>query len=103
MSEFSDFVKSRADLAEIIGETVPLRKSGANWIGLCPFHAEKTPSFHVHAARQFYYCFGCQARGDVYQFLMQRQNLGFAEALALLAERYQIPLPRNPADDAAGA
>lgn len=103
MSEFSDHVKSRADLAAIIGEAVPLRKSGANWIGLCPFHAEKTPSFHVHATRQFYYCFGCQARGDVYQFLMQRQNLGFAEAVAALAERYQIPLPRNPADDAAGA
>ncbi len=93
MSAFSDQVKSRADIVKIIGESVRLRQVGANWIGLCPFHQEKTPSFHVHAERQFYYCFGCQAKGDVYRFLMERQKIGFSEAVAAVAERYGIPVP----------
>lgn len=93
MSAFSDQVKTRADIAKIIGESVKLRQAGTNWVGLCPFHQEKTPSFHVHAARQFYYCFGCQAKGDVYRFLMERQKISFPEAVAAVAERLGIPVP----------
>lgn len=93
VSDFSADLKARADLAAIVGETVALRQVGERWLGLCPFHAEKTPSFHVHATRQFYYCFGCQAHGDVYQFLMASRQLSFPEAVAALAERLGIPLP----------
>lgn len=93
VSDFSADLKARADLAAIVGETVALRQVGERWLGLCPFHAEKTPSFHVHATRQFYYCFGCQAHGDVYQFLMASRQLSFPEAVAALAERLGVPLP----------
>lgn len=104
VSDFSAELKARADLAAIVGETVALRQVGDRWLGLCPFHAEKTPSFHVHAAKQFYYCFGCQAHGDVYQFLMATRQLSFPEAVAALAERLGVPLPpRFGAGDAAQA
>lgn len=93
MSDFSAELKAQADLAAIIGETVALRQVGDRWLGLCPFHAEKTPSFHVHGVKQFYYCFGCQAHGDVYQFFMATRQLTFAEAVAALAERLGRPLP----------
>ena len=87
-----DRVKSAADLVQIIGEHVRLRKSGSNFIGLCPFHSEKTPSFHVHAERQFFYCFGCHAKGDVIHFVEKMEGLTFAEALRWLGERYGIPV-----------
>lgn len=93
MSDFAADLKARADLAAIVGEAVALKKTSNGWIGLCPFHSEKTASFHVHAARQFYYCFGCQAHGDVYAFLMQTQKLGFREAVEALAEKLNVPLP----------
>ncbi len=93
MSAFSDQLKQQADIVKIIGESVKLRQAGANWIGLCPFHQEKTPSFHVHAARRFYYCFGCQAKGDVYRFLMERRKIGFSEAVAAVAERCGVAVP----------
>lgn len=95
MSGFSADLKSRADLAAIAGETVALRQVGDRWLGLCPFHAEKTPSFHVHAVKQFYYCFGCHAHGDVYQFLMATRQLSFSEAVAALAEWLGVPLPAD--------
>lgn len=87
-----DRVKSAADLVQIVGEHVRLRKSGSNFIGLCPFHSEKTPSFHVHAERQFFYCFGCHAKGDVIHFVEKMEGLTFAEALRWLGERYGIPI-----------
>ena len=87
-----DRVKSAADLVQIVGEHVKLRKSGSNFIGLCPFHSEKTPSFHVHAERQFFYCFGCHAKGDVIHFVERMEGLSFADALRWLGERYGIPL-----------
>lgn len=95
VSDFSAGLKARADLPAIVGETVALRQAGDRWLGLCPFHAEKTPSFHVHAVKQFYYCFGCQAHGDVYQFLMATRQLSFPEAVAALAERLGVPLPAD--------
>ncbi len=87
-----DRVKSAADLVQIVGEHVKLRKSGSSFIGLCPFHSEKTPSFHVHAERQFFYCFGCHAKGDVIHFVERMEGLSFADALRWLGERYGIPV-----------
>ncbi|HET9784411.1 MAG TPA: DNA primase, partial [Terriglobales bacterium] len=101
MSQFSDQLKQRADLAQIIGEVVALRPGGNGFIGLCPFHNEKTPSFHVHTAKRFYYCFGCHAHGDVYRFFMDLRKIGFPEAVELVAERMGVEVPR--AADAAAA
>lgn len=91
--EFVQQVRSAIDIVEVISEYVPLKKSGRSMVGLCPFHSEKTPSFHVSAERQFFHCFGCKAGGDVYSFLMQMEQLTFPEALRKLAERAGIPFP----------
>lgn len=88
-------VKQAVDIVEVIGQVVPLRRSGNRHIGLCPFHQEKTPSFHVDAENQFYHCFGCGSGGDVLSFVMKHQNLTFAEALKYLADRYHITLPEQ--------
>jgi len=86
-------VKERADIVQIIGETVDLKKSGARFLGLCPFHGEKTPSFSVHPGQQFFYCFGCGESGDVFTYVMKYHNLDFPSALKELAGRYGIALP----------
>ena len=75
-----DRVKGVADIVDIIQAYVQLRKSGANFLGLCPFHSEKPPSFHVHSSRQFFYCFGCHAKGDVLKFVELMEGLSFSEA-----------------------
>ncbi|HUI53805.1 MAG TPA: DNA primase [Bryobacteraceae bacterium] len=94
--DFVEELKSRVEIVSVIGEKVRLRKSGPNrYQGLCPFHTEKTPSFSVHAARQFYYCFGCQAKGDVINFVMEIEGISFYEALKGLAERHGIPMPKR--------
>ncbi|MCF6289636.1 MAG: DNA primase [Desulfobacterales bacterium] len=96
-------VKEAAQIVDIIGEVVELKRAGANLKGLCPFHAEKTPSFMVSPARQSFHCFGCNEGGDVFSFLMQYHRMTFPEALKTLAERYQITLPEreySPADQA---
>ena len=80
-ADFAQHVKSAADIVRVIGETVTLKRSGSNHIGLCPFHQEKTPSFSVHATRQFYYCFGCGAKGDVFRFVMEMEKVPFPEAV----------------------
>lgn len=94
-------VRNATDIAQIIGERVPLRRAGRAWKGLCPFHAEKTPSFTVNPERQIWHCFGCNRGGDIFSFLMEIDNLSFPEALTLLAERAGIELRRaehGPAD-----
>ena len=95
MSEFTNRLKAQAPLGEIIAEYVALRPAANGFIGLCPFHGEKTPSFHVHTARQFYYCFGCHAHGDIFAFLMQMKKLSFAEAVEMVAERLGVEVPRS--------
>lgn len=95
-----DTVKAAADIVEVIGEHVALKKSGARYSGLCPFHGEKTPSFSVNPQGQFYYCFGCGAKGDVFSFVMQYLRIDFPEALRLLASKYHIPLPERQASEA---
>ena len=92
-ADFAQHVKSSADIVRIIGETVSLKKSGSNYVGLCPFHQEKTPSFSVHATRQFYYCFGCAAKGDVFRFVMETERVEFPEAVRRVAQRAGIPVP----------
>jgi len=74
---FLDELRSRVSLAEVVGRRVNLQKRGREYTGLCPFHKEKTPSFHVVEEKGFYHCFGCGAHGDVIGFSMQTQNLGF--------------------------
>ncbi len=93
-------VKNTADIVQIVRDHVRLRKSGSNFIGLCPFHSEKTPSFHVHSTRQFFYCFGCHAKGDVIKFVQLMEGLTFPDAIRWLGEKYGIPVGRqNPATD----
>jgi len=93
--DFAHTVKEQADIVRIVGEYVTLRKSGAqNFQGLCPFHQEKTPSFSVHATRQFFHCFGCGASGDVFAFVQKIENISFPEAVRLVAEKLHIPMPK---------
>ncbi len=93
--EFVEQLKSSVDIVKVVGEYVRLKRSGPRWMGLCPFHSEKTGSFSVHSTHQFYYCFGCQAKGDVIKFVMEIERLSFYEALKLLAERNGIPMPKR--------
>jgi DNA primase len=85
-------IRARADILELIGTHVRLRRAGRNYVGLCPFHEEKTPSFSVNAQRGFFHCFGCGAGGTVFDFVMKTEGLNFAEALQSLAKRYGITL-----------
>ena len=107
VSDFAQTVKQQADIVKVIEGYIRLRKSGAqNYSGLCPFHKEKSPSFSVHAVRQFYHCFGCQASGDVFSFVGKIENVGFPEAVRIVAQKVGIPLPKrefSSPEEAAGA
>ena len=91
---FADKVKQQADIVRVIGEYVSLRKSGQNFVGLCPFHSEKSPSFAVHPVKQIYHCFGCGVGGDVFKFVMEVDKLAFLEAVRAVAEKCGIPVPQ---------
>ncbi len=86
-------VRAASDIVEVVRQTVTLKRTGRNWTGLCPFHNEKTPSFSVHAERQFYHCFSCKAGGDVFKFVQETEKVGFVEAVELLSRRAGIPVP----------
>ncbi len=88
-------VKEAADIVQVIGESVALKKSGANYQGLCPFHGEKTPSFSVNPVKQFFHCFGCGVSGDVIEFVMKSQGADFPEALRILGRKYGIAVPER--------
>ncbi len=92
---FADRVKQQADIVRVIGEYVPLRKSGQNFTGLCPFHSEKTPSFAVHPVKQIYHCFGCGVGGDVFKFIMEMDKVAFPDAVRAVAEKCGIPIPQQ--------
>ena len=93
---FAQSVKQQADIVRIIGEYIRLTKGGAqSFKGLCPFHKEKTPSFNVQAAQQFFHCFGCGQSGDVFTFVQKMENLSFPEAVRTVAQKCGIPLPKR--------
>jgi DNA primase len=94
---FAERVKQQADIVRVIGEYVRLKKSGQNFTGLCPFHAEKSPSFAVHPTKQIYHCFGCGVGGDVFKFVMEMEKVVFPEAIRVVAEKCGIAIPRPKA------
>ena len=88
-------VRAASDIVEVVGQTVPLKRVGRNWMGVCPFHQEKTPSFSVNAERQFYHCFSCKAGGDVFKFIQESEKVGFLEAVEMLSRRAGILVPER--------
>lgn len=92
---FAQTVKQQTDIVRIVGEYVKLRKSGANWSALCPFHKEKSGSFYLYPATASYYCFGCHEHGDVFTFVMKMDNVSFPEAVRSVATKMGIPLPQR--------
>ncbi len=99
--EFMDRVRQANDIVEVVRPWVALKRSGSSWKGLCPFHAERSPSFHVQPARQTFHCFGCGEGGDVFAFVQKREKLDFVEAVKQLAERAGLELPQAEAPEAA--
>ncbi len=94
-SDFKDALKQQADIVRVVGDYVKLKKAGAqNFSGLCPFHNEKTPSFSVHATRQFFHCFGCGVSGDVFSFVQKVENITFPEAVRLIAQKLGVAMPK---------
>jgi DNA primase len=96
-------VKQAVDIVEVISAHTDLRRQGARWVGLCPFHEERTPSFSVDAQEKLYHCFGCGVGGDTIKFVEEKEGLGFAEAVELLADRYGVELTREREDPRAEA
>ena len=93
-------IRAASDIVDVIGTYLPLKKAGANFTALCPFHKEKTPSFNVNAHKQIFHCFGCHKGGDVFTFVKEYESIGFVDAVRRLAERAKIPLEfdNNPAE-----
>jgi DNA primase len=91
-------VKQAADIVEVVSAHTDLRRQGARWVGLCPFHEERTPSFSVDQGEKLYHCFGCGVGGDTIKFVEEKEGLGFAEAVELLADRYGVELEREQED-----
>ena len=85
----------RTDMEQLVGSYVSLRRTGANMLGLCPFHSEKTPSFTVTPAKKMFYCFGCGAGGNAITFVQKAENLDFVQAVEFLAQRAGITIPKD--------
>jgi len=92
---YKEEIKRAADIVELIGQFVQLKRAGLNHVGLCPFHSEKDPSFTVNTAKQMFHCFGCKKGGDVFAFWMEYHKVPFPQALEDLAERYHVSLPKR--------
>lgn len=98
-ADFKENLKQQADIVRVIGDYVKLKRAGGqNFVGLCPFHAEKTPSFSVHATRQFFHCFGCGTSGDVFSFVQKIENVSFPEAMRAVAQKFGIAMPKMTFD-----
>ncbi len=98
---FIDDLRTRADIVQVVQDYVPLKKSGATWKGLCPFHGEKTPSFQVSPDKGFFYCFGCQVGGDVFKFVELQEKVGFQDAIRLVARKFGMTVPEAGGGDEA--
>src|SRR5215467_4989009 len=85
-------IRAASDIVDVVGAYLPLKRAGASFTALCPFHREKTPSFSVNPHRQIFHCFGCNKGGDVFAFVKEYENIDFPEAVRRLAERARIPL-----------
>src|SRR5258708_9934488 len=95
LNDFKETVRQQADIVRVIGDYIKLKKAcPQNFVGLCPFHGEKTPSFSVHATRQYFHCFGCGKSGDVFKFVQEHENITFPEAVRMVAQKLGIPLPK---------
>ena len=92
-ASFVDDLRLRADIVQVVQDYVPLKKAGNTWKGLCPFHGEKTPSFHVNPDKGFFYCFGCQVGGDVFKFVELQEKVDFPEAVRMLARKFGLTVP----------
>jgi len=104
--DYVETIRATADIAQVVGEVVQLRKAGRSLVGLCPFHHEKTPSFHVDGAKGVFYCFGCGVGGDLFKFVMEYHHVDFAEAARSIGDKLGVPRPapsrgpgREPAED----
>src|SRR6185436_18629616 len=85
-------IRAASDIVDVIGASLPLKRAGTNFVALCPFHREKSPSFNVNPSRQIFHCFGCHKGGDVFTFVRDYENLSFIDAVKRLADRANIPL-----------
>jgi DNA primase len=97
--QFIDDLRMQANILQIVQEYVPLKRSGATYKGLCPFHGEKTPSFHVNPDKGFFHCFGCGVGGDIFKFVELYEKIGFQEAVRLLAQKLGLPVPEPSASE----
>ncbi|VAX21434.1 DNA primase [hydrothermal vent metagenome] len=97
-----DDVRIRADIVEVVSEYLPLKKAGANYRCLCPFHEEKTPSFNVNPAKQIFHCFGCGEGGNVFTFIIKHEKASFPEAVRMLAKRYGVDIPEDGGEERSG-
>ena len=95
---FIDDLLNRTDILDVVSSRIQLKKTGKNYSACCPFHKEKTPSFTVSPDKQFYYCFGCGAGGNIFGFVQQKENLDFAAAVEFLADRYGVALEYEETD-----
>src|ERR1700737_4750513 len=93
--QFIDDLRLQANIVQVVQESVPLRRAGTKYKGLCPFHSEKTPSFHVDPEKGFFHCFGCRAGGDVFKFLELHEQVGFQDAVRMLAQKFGVALPEE--------
>jgi DNA primase len=96
---FIDEVRHAADIVAVVQDYVSLRKAGSTYKGLCPFHAEKTPSFHVNQDKGFFHCFGCNTGGDVFKFVELQEKIGFTDTVRQLAQRFGVPIPQMEAGE----
>ena len=99
---FIDDLRLQANILQVVQEYVPLKRAGTSYKGHCPFHSEKTPSFHVHPDKGFFHCFGCGVGGDVFKFLELHEKVGFQDAVRMLAQKFGVPIPETEgtSDDA---
>src|ERR1044071_4572663 len=101
---FIDDLRLQANIVQVVQEYVPLKKAGSTYKGNCPFHSEKTPSFHVNPDKGFFHCFGCGVGGDVFKFMELHEKISFPEAVRALAQKFglSLPVPADGTSEAAG-